>query len=119
MAVVSKGRIRLPGRHKNGYSCRCWNRKCQNYGDRVTRRHHPESYRGANARWGQCRCCKRVLAVDWHRTSGAEARADTCRDGMCGYGFPHRRGSLYCNAFKGNAARRAEGIFGHYFQEVA
>lgn len=78
-----------PGRYKNGYACRC--RRCE---ARFWRRHEPDSYWGANARFGQCPTCKVPLRVDWFRTSGQESKRQSCRCG--GYAFKHRKGSLFC-----------------------
>lgn len=113
-----KTKQRQPGRHKSGYACRCNNRRCPAFGSRVTRRLPPQEYVGAHRRFGQCRCCKRDLSIDWYRTSGAENRANNCR--CNGYAFsPHRRGSLYCVHYTGPEARRAEGMYAHHFQEIA
>lgn len=110
---------RRHGRWKTGYACRCWNRKCDAYGSRVTRRLHPDHYHGANKRYGNCRCCGRSLSVDWYRTSGSEKRANMCKNSTCAYPFPHRKGSLYCIHYKGPESALANGMFGHYFEEVA
>lgn len=87
-----------PGRWKNGYACRCNNRACRAYGQRVHLNLHPDHYAGtAHAKRAICPSCNRTYSVDWHRTTGKEQqRQRTCSGPLCNHHFPHRYGSAGC-----------------------
>lgn len=88
------------GRFKRGYSCRCWNRACRLRGHRFHRAKHPDVYIVRSH--AKCPACQAHLSVDRYRSSGKEAKANTCR--CTGYPFAHRRGSLFCAAGAAGAA---------------
>ena len=78
------------------WPCRCRRKACQ---ARQNKRYRPESY----TRAPKCRACgKGLLRVDEYRqraerhNAAAVCRPD--RTGCCGYHFPHRRGSKWCDA---------------------
>lgn len=70
------------------YHCRCTRTICQ---ARQTKAMHPDEY----VRAPRCkRCGKGRLRIDKFRNTGREHAGKTCH--CCGYSFPHRRGSKWC-----------------------
>jgi hypothetical protein len=77
------------------WPCRCRRAVCQ---ARQNTRFKPETYK----RPKRCKSCgKGELRVDYWRKRNELHRPDkTCRPdrtGCCGYHFPHRRGSKWCD----------------------
>lgn len=77
------------------WPCRCRRAVCQ---ARQNKKYRPETY----ARPPKCKACgKGELRVDeWRKRNELHRPDKTCRPdrtGCCGYHFPHRRGSKWCD----------------------